>query len=252
MGSRRAKVEKGDRLWFRVALKALPVLTRAYFKLVDLTSRKVFINREYEEETRREGSCCVAGFHGCALFPGYYCRSVGGVIMVSRSWDGDLMDRCLKSWGYGTARGSSSRGGKEALQEMIEIALDRGCPTGMAVDAPRGPARKVKIGAVILARETGQTILPVTSWATRFVQFRSWDRMILPLPFSAIVIVFGKPISVPKGLSREEYEAIRERVENTLLAAQSLAEETVAEIKGTTSASHAHLTGETVSRPPVV
>lgn len=250
--ARRAKVEKGDRLWFRAALRALPLLTRTYFKLVDLTSKKVFINREYEDETRRSGSCCVAGFHGSLLFPAYYCRRVGGVIMVSRSWDGDLMDVCLKGWGYLTARGSSSKGGKEALQEMIEMALEKGCATGMAVDAPRGPARRVKIGAVVLARETGQTILPVTGWATRFVQFKSWDRMILPLPFSTIVIVFGKPIPVAKGLSRGEYEALRDEAERTLLDIQDIAEATVAELRGTPyPAAHAPVAAETVSRPPV-
>jgi lysophospholipid acyltransferase (LPLAT)-like uncharacterized protein len=251
MASRRAKVEKGERFWFKVALRALPIVTRAYFKLVDLTSRKVFINREYEREMDREGSCCVAGFHGSALFPGYYCRRFGGIIMVSRSWDGDLMDRCLKAWGYDTARGSSSRGGKEALQEMIELARERKCPTGMAVDAPRGPARRAKIGAVILARETGQPILPITSWATRFVQFKSWDRMILPLPFGTIVIVFGQPIAVLQGLSHEEYEALREKTERSLLEAQTVAETAVARIKGTACPIAPVLPAETVSRPPV-
>ena len=61
--------------------------------------------------------------------------------MVSRSWDGELIDRCLRRWGYNTTRGSSSKFGKEALQEMVELVNRTDCNSGMAVDAPRGPAR---------------------------------------------------------------------------------------------------------------
>jgi lysophospholipid acyltransferase (LPLAT)-like uncharacterized protein len=230
--ARNGKVkEKGDLLWFRMALALLPFLARFYFKIVDLTSRKIFLNREYEEQICPGRSFAVASFHGTALYPGYYCRRYEGVIMVSRSWDGELIDRCLRGWGYYTARGSSSRNGKEALQEMIDLVKERNCASGMAVDAPRGPARKVKIGVVLLAKETSQPVIPVTSWTTRHVQFRSWDSMILPLPFSTIVVAFGKPVKVPQALARDDYERIRLEIEHNLISAQALAEEKVRELK---------------------
>ncbi|MEI8183093.1 MAG: lysophospholipid acyltransferase family protein [Desulfomonile sp.] len=231
MQPRTKKREKGQLLWFRIALFVLPWVTRIYFKLVSLTSRTIVLNREYEEEVAKNGGFAVAGFHGTALLPAYYFRRYGGVIMVSRSWDGDLINRCVRGWGYDTARGSSSRDGKEALAEMVEmVKLNNSC-AGLAVDAPRGPARKVKMGVVILARETGQPILPVVSWTSRHVQFRSWDSMILPLPFSTIVISLGKPTMVPKGLYRDAYEALREEIENNLMVALAQAQNKIRDLK---------------------
>jgi len=224
--------EKGDRVWFRILMFLMPRLVDAYAKLVELTCRKVWINREYEDHICKKRPFTCACFHGTMLYPVYYCRRYPGVIMVSRSWDGELIDRCLRRWGYDTVRGSSSRGGKEALQEMIEAAKENNYCSGMAVDAPRGPSRKVKIGTVMVAKGTGHPLVPLVSWATRQIQFRSWDSMIVPLPFSTIVVAFGEPTTVPQGLGREDYERLREEVERKMLAASELAEEKVRELKG--------------------
>jgi len=245
------KKEKGDRLWFKIALRALPWLVTMYFRLVDLTTRKVFLNREFEDEVYQQGAFAVAGFHGTLLYPCYYCRRFSGVIMVSRSWDGDLMDRCLRAWGYKTARGSSSRDGKEALREMIDMARELHCCTGLAVDAPRGPAQKVKMGIVALAKETGQPVLPIASWTTRHIQFGSWDRMILPLPFSTIVLAYGKPVRVPADLAREDYERVRQEIEVALLSTVGQAKAKAEEIKGRKNASAMEKTaGHTVTKVP--
>jgi lysophospholipid acyltransferase (LPLAT)-like uncharacterized protein len=210
------KRDKGRRIWFRLALFWLPILISVYFRLVDLTSRKIYLNREHEDRVWKRRSFAAVTFHGAMLYPLYYARKYHALIMVSRSWDGDLIARCLHRWGYDTTRGSSSRGGKEALSEMIEILKRKDWNSALAVDAPRGPAREAKIGAVVLARETGRPVVPLVSWATRKIQFGSWDRMILPLPFSTIVLSFGKPIEVPKGLEREDYEQIRREIEDEL------------------------------------
>jgi len=225
------KKEKGDRLWFKAAMALLPKLVTGYFKLVDLTSRKIYLNQEREQEVCQKRAFSVAGFHGTSLWPAFHCRRYGGVTMVSRSFDGDLGAACVEKWGYRTARGSSSRMGKEALRDMIEIAKENNIPSGLAVDAPRGPARKVKIGIVILARETGQPVVPMGYWTTRHIQFNSWDRMILPLPFSTIVMGFGKSTEVPEGLSHEDYESIRQEIEDNLLAVQLETENKVRELK---------------------
>jgi hypothetical protein len=232
MPVQRPKKEKGKRLWFRIVIHILPWIVKSYFRFVDLTSRKIFLNRHFEEEMERAGSFAVAGFHGTLLYPCYYCKRFSGVIMVSRSWDGDLMATCLRAWGYETARGSSSRDGKEALHEMIDMAKTTNCCTGLAVDAPRGPAQIVKMGIVALARETGQPILPITSWTTRHVQFKSWDKMILPLPFGTIVMNYGKPMRVSRELRKEDYEIVRQEIENSLLQALFEAKAKVAELKG--------------------
>lgn len=226
------KKEKGERLWFKIVVRLLPWLVTTYFRLVDRTSWKIFVNREFEEEVHQQGPFTVALFHGTLLYPCYYCTRFSGVIMVSRSWDGDLIDRCLKAWGYKTARGSSSRRGKEALREMIDIAKEFNCCTGLAVDAPRGPAQKVKMGIVALAKETGQPVLPMASWTTRHIQFGSWDSMILPLPYSTIVISYGKPIRIPPDLSEEDFERVRQEIEAGILLTLDEAKAKVDAIKG--------------------
>ena len=229
------KKAKGDRFWFKIALAVVPRVARAYFTLVDLTSRKIFLNKEYEDECGKRGSFAVAGFHGSALFSAYYFGRYRTLIMVSRSFDGELVDRVVKAWGNITCRGSSSRGGREALAEMIDQVKKFNCCTGLAVDAPRGPAGKVKMGVVILARDTGQPVLPAATWTTRHIQFNSWDKMILPLPFSTIVIAFGKPLEVPKGLERDDYERIRQEIEENLANAQNEAKAKVRQLKASQS-----------------
>lgn len=226
------KKEKGKKLWFRVVRHLLPSIARGYFRLVELTSKILVLNGEYEEEVCKKGPFAVAGFHGKALFLLQYLRRYGGVTMVSKSWDGELIDATVRKWGYVTCRGSSSRGGKEALRDMIRLAKENNCPTGLAVDAPRGPAGIVKMGIVILGRETGQPVLPVTTWTTRHLQFGSWDRMIVPLPFSTIVVAFGRPTIVPQGLEPEDYERLRQEIEHHLTVAATDAEKKVMELKG--------------------
>lgn len=225
------KKEKGQKLGFRLILFLLPRLVTFYFRLVDRTTRKIWLNREHEEQVCAHRPFTCACFHGTMLFPVYYCRRYPGVVMVSRSWDGELIDRSLRRMGYDTARGSSSRGGKEALKEMIETINERKYCSGLAVDAPRGPSRKVKMGIVVVARETGKPVLGLVSWATRQIRFNSWDSMILPLPFSTIVLAWTKPIEVPPGLTNEDYERIRQEIEENMLEASRQAEDHVRKLK---------------------
>ncbi|MFH0959828.1 MAG: lysophospholipid acyltransferase family protein [Pseudomonadota bacterium] len=226
------KVDKGKRLWFKIVLFIVPRLVTGYFRLVDLTSRKVFLNCEHEDHVCKKRTFACACFHGTMLFPVYYCRRYPGVAMVSRSWDGEIIDRSIRRMGYDTTRGSSSRGGKEALWEMIDMINEKKYCSGLAVDAPRGPSRKVKIGIVVVAKETGQPVVPLVSWATKKIRFRSWDSMILPLPFGTIVMAFGKPTTVPQGLANEGYEDLRLEIEREMLQIQEQAEEKVKEILG--------------------
>jgi lysophospholipid acyltransferase (LPLAT)-like uncharacterized protein len=226
-----SKKEKGSRLWFRLLLFILPRLVHGYAKLLDLTCTKIFLNRQYEEDVCRRQPFTCACFHGTMLFPVFYCRRYPGIAMVSRSWDGELIDRCIRRWGYETARGSSSRGGKEALQEMLERIKEKNYCSGLAVDAPRGPAGKVKMGIVVIAKETGHPVVPLVSWATKQLRFNSWDKMIVPLPFSTIVMSFGKPTRVPNNLTNEQYEEIRSIIEKNMIAASDQAEQEVRLIK---------------------
>jgi len=224
------KKEKGRRPWFRALLFVLPRLVSAYAWLLEKTSKIIILNQELEEAICKKRPFVCACHHGTMLFPVYYCRRYPGVIMVSRSWDGELIDRCIRRWGFDTTRGSSSRGGKEALTLQIEMAKEKAYNAGIAVDAPRGPAREVKMGVVVLGRETGFPILPLVSWSTRQIQFNSWDRMIVPLPFSTIVMAWGTPVEIPQGLERDDYEVIRRAIEDDMLRVSAQVEGKVQEL----------------------
>lgn len=130
-------------------------------------------------------------------------RDQGAVVLVSRHRDGEIIARLLLRLGYGTARGSSTRGGPEALEEMIRAGRE-GRPLAFTPDGPRGPARRCKPGVVRAASATGLPIRPVAAACARALTLRSWDGFQLPLPGTRICFAYGDPIEVPGGVEEEE------------------------------------------------
>jgi lysophospholipid acyltransferase (LPLAT)-like uncharacterized protein len=123
--------------------------------------------------------------------------------MASRSKDGEVIARWLEANGYRVVRGSTSRGGGQALREMVR-AVRAGGHAALTVDGPRGPARVVQPGIVQLARLTGGWILPITSSCAKPQFLKSWDRYLLPRPFSKCVVVYGEPFPVEPDATDEE------------------------------------------------
>ena len=142
-------------------------------------------------------------WHACILAATWYWRNRGIVVMSSVSRDAEYTGRVIKRFGYGTARGSATRGGGRALAEMAQC-LDAGMEAGFTIDGPRGPAYVAKPGAVTLARHTGQAILPFHIAASSYIEFPSWDRLQVPLPFTRAVSLIGEPIYVPREATSEE------------------------------------------------
>ena len=127
-----------------------------------------------------------------SLMDNYDC---GCVTMASRSSDGALAAGIVEGLGLKATRGSGSRGGREALDEM-EDAVRSGAPfAALTVDGPRGPWRRVKLGAIALARRLEVPIYAVTFSCTRSRVLRSWDHMVLPRPFSKVVVGYAGPWS---------------------------------------------------------
>jgi lysophospholipid acyltransferase (LPLAT)-like uncharacterized protein len=129
-------------------------------------------------------------------------RHEGIVTMASRSKDGEIIAGWLERNGYRVVRGSSSRGGSEALREMVR-QVRAGRAAALTVDGPQGPPRQVQPGIVQLARLTGGWILPITSSSARPRFLASWDRYLLPRPFSRNVVVYGEPFPIPAEESAE-------------------------------------------------
>ena len=116
-------------------------------------------------------------------------------VMISSSRDGELIATIAKFLGYTTVRGSSTRGGKEAAREMVDY-IEKRKSCAITPDGPRGPRRQMKMGAVQIARLAGCSVVPFAFEAEHSWRLKSWDRFIIPKPFTRAVFVYGEPIKV--------------------------------------------------------
>ena len=129
-------------------------------------------------------------------------------MVISESKDGELVAITCKKFGHHPARGSSTRGGKKAMVEIIKN-MKLGFPGALSVDGPKGPAQVVKPGIVEIARICQCAILPVSPYPQSFWTFKkSWDQFRVPKPFTKIIVVIGEAIYVPENVTREHFEEI--------------------------------------------
>ncbi len=132
-------------------------------------------------------------------------------IMTDLSWAGELLARILQRFGYHVVRGSSKRGGFQGIVQMKK-AVEKGVGGALAVDGPRGPYRKSKSGVLFLAAKLGYPIVPLTFSADRYWILEStWDRFLIPKPFSRCVVAMGRPIPIEQihgGLTVEQLDSI--------------------------------------------
>jgi len=143
-------------------------------------------------------------------------------ILVSEHGDGEMLALALKQLGYRPRRGSSTRGGTKALLQMLR-GDDGDMGVAITPDGPRGPAQELGKGVIFLASRAGLPIYPMTTSFSACWKLPTWDRLILPAPFSQAITVLGEPIHVPAKLRREELEMHRQQIEQAL---RSLTEDT--------------------------
>ncbi len=190
-------------------------------KLWFATCRLTIVGREiYERYGLGEGGTVGATWHRGAIFLVWFFRRIHPMIMFSRSRDGDLLAGFAERLGVIPVRGSSSRGGGEALRKMTEFLSGPGLRKAATVlDGPRGPRCVAKKGMIVLAREAGVPLVPIMVSAHPAITLRkTWDRTLIPLPFSRAVVMFGEPWTIPRDLSGGDLEALRQEVEDTLNA----------------------------------
>lgn len=137
------------------------------------------------------------------------------VVMISQSRDGELAAKIARKLGLATVRGSSSKGGAGALMAVTE-ALKQNPAVIHIVDGPRGPKGVVKPGIVSMAQMSGAAILPVIISANKAWVLGSWDRFLIPKPFSQVTIEWGRPFVVPRNLDPDRFEEFRTELENNL------------------------------------
>jgi lysophospholipid acyltransferase (LPLAT)-like uncharacterized protein len=171
---------------------------------------------EHLDSIERSGRQPVMAFwHGRILSATYFFRRRGIVVITSENFDGEWIAGIIERFGYGTARGSTSKGARKALLKLVRDMAE-GRPTGFTVDGPRGPARIAQPGAVWLAQATGSPVLPFHLEADRFWSVSSWDRTQIPKPFATVALTVGEPLEVPPDGGDASIEAARQMLEARL------------------------------------
>jgi lysophospholipid acyltransferase (LPLAT)-like uncharacterized protein len=171
---------------------------------------------EYLKSIEASGKVPVFCLWHNRLFAGtYFLRGRGIVVITSQSRDGEYIARFLKRFGFGTVRGSSTRGGVRALVEMIRL-MRNGHAMAFTVDGPRGPKYEAKSGAVLLAKKTGNPLVPFSVECERFWTIGSWDRLQIPKPFTRARFVIAAPIDVSRAADENEIERKRHELQDAL------------------------------------
>jgi hypothetical protein len=200
----------------RILLQIVPRVAAGGLRLLALTIRREIRHGDRPEQCWRRGQNIIVAFwHQRLLMMPFLPHSGKVGMMISRHRDGEFIARAVKYFGIDSVRGSTTRGGARALRGMVRF-FEAGGNLAITPDGPLGPGHVVQRGVVELARLTSAPIVPAAYAASRKKVFNSWDRFILPLPFSRVVYVWGEPIFIPRNLAENELEEKRLLVEERL------------------------------------
>ncbi len=177
--------------------------------LLNLTYRYEFIGLNHKENAKAFSS------HKTFIYALWHQNLIGAIfshigehftMIISESKDGELVAVTCEKFGHRPARGSSTRGGKKALIQILRN-INKGFPAALSVDGPKGPPHVVKPGVIEIARLSQAAILPLSPYPTKFWTIqKSWDQFRIPKPFSKIIIVIGEPITIGSDIPREQYD----------------------------------------------
>ena len=182
------------------------VLGKALVGSLFTTVRVERSGQEHLSEFRKEKRPVIFVFwHGHLLPLVYAHRHQGAVVLVSEHRDGEYIARIIERHGFETVRGSSTRGRVQGLRGLIRAA-QRGQDLAVTPDGPRGPNRIVKPGALVVARLTGLPLIPVGVSGTSSWMVNSWDRFMVPKPFSTVSIAYGRPCFIPREADQAEID----------------------------------------------
>ena len=206
-----------QRRWRDALVPFLAWLITAVLLLLKATTRRQLIGGERLFESWARGEQVILAFwHEQLVMMPFPYRGTRACLMVSRHRDGELIARAVRPLGVATVRGSSTRGWSGALKTMLR-EFRAGADLAFATDGPKGPRRVVKSGVVQIARATGATIFPIAAAARWHRRIKSWDRLVIPLPWSRIAYAAGAPLTVAADARADEVEAVRVTLEHELL-----------------------------------
>lgn len=195
----------------------LPFAGLFIVKMFAFTHRLRIVDPENEADILDKGQRLIYISWHQRFFPGitFFARRKPIAIMISQSRDGEYMAHIVRILGWEPVRGSSTRGGRQALAKLKELALS-GYNIGHIVDGPKGPFGVVKPGLLRIAQVTGLPVVPTVTSAQKKWAIGSWDRFMIPKLFSRVIIRFGKPMYVSGDLDEAGFERKRLQVENCL------------------------------------
>jgi len=205
----------------RLLLVFAPFLAAIVIRMLRMSMRTEIIGEDSPRSFWERGEQVILSFwHDQLLLMVQGYRGPKAKILISSSKDGELIARTMRYFGQEAVRGSSSRGGRTAFKELLKLADER-VDLVFTPDGPKGPRHQLKDGVVQLARMTGRPVVPMAFACSAGHRFQSWDRFLLPYPFSRGVYSFGEPVYFSKA---EGTEGFRQRLSDAMELNQKKAE----------------------------
>lgn len=191
----------------RIVIRTVGYLGYLIVRLIGSTIRFEKTGWENFEAIKAAGKIPIYSFWHDRIIAGtYFFREHGIIVLSSSSFDSEYTARCIQRLGFGIVKGSSSRGGARALVRMIRM-MKSGFEMAFTIDGPRGPRYKAKSGPIILAKKTGNPLMPFVIECEDYWTLKSWDRLQIPKPFTKANLIIGEPIFVESRARDKELEA---------------------------------------------
>jgi lysophospholipid acyltransferase (LPLAT)-like uncharacterized protein len=213
----------------RIALRIIIAAGYWFIRLIGPTLRVCVSCEEGAQQTIDQRPLIVSFWHACQIPATYICRNIGVRVMSSNSYDGEYMGRIVRRFGFIPVKGSSSRNAVRALLGLRRALYD-GWTVAFTLDGPRGPRYKVKPGPVALARSSGVPMSVFHMAVERAWVLDTWDRLMIPKPFSRVLVRFGKLIPIPSGATDAEIERYQQELQESLDRVREFAEANIGKV----------------------
>jgi lysophospholipid acyltransferase (LPLAT)-like uncharacterized protein len=220
----------GRRVWYAVII----FLARAFLAGLAATCRMAPVRgAEHLDRLESEGAAAILSYwHQMQIFCARYLlvRARSGLkvsFLTSPSVSGEVPAAIIRRWGAGVLRGSSKRSAGQALKDMYDVLVGQKTSLVITPDGPTGPLHEFKPGTIMLARMTKAPIILIAYAAKPCIRWKSWDRFILPLPFSKVAIAIDEPFRIPAGAGTDDLGRLREELEARMAALVAEVEQAV-------------------------
>jgi lysophospholipid acyltransferase (LPLAT)-like uncharacterized protein len=213
----------------RIVLRIIIAIGYWFIRLLGSTLRVSVSREDGAQPTIEQRPLIVSFWHACQIPATYVCRNIGVRVMSSNSYDGEYMGRIIRRFGFVAVKGSSSRNAVRALLGLRR-ALQEGWTVAFTLDGPRGPRYKVKPGPVALARSSGVPLSMFHMAVDRAWVLNTWDRLIIPKPFSRVLMRFGKLIPVPQDATDNDLVGYERQLQDSLDRVCEFAEANVSQV----------------------